>query len=749
MQAVGFRPFIFRLATEYGLAGWVSNGADGVRIEVQGPESRLNDFCQAVRHNPPPLARIDQLTCQTIPAISAGDFRIEPSRDSASHNPVIGPDAGLCSACRKELTEKDNRRFAHPFISCVDCGPRYTIIEAVPYDREKTSMSAFELCPACRGEYTTADNRRFHSQTNCCWDCGPKLSLYDNQRQAIATDDPIRAVRQFLKNGKIIAIKGLGGFHLACDASNASAVTQLRQRKGRGRKPFALMVASLEQAREICQVDAAQAKLLLDPASPIVLLDRLADSPVAAQVAPENNYLGLMLPYTGIHHLLLLDSPPLVMTSGNIADEAIIAHSEKAFATLAGIADYFLTHDRAIRYRCDDSVVRVIEGETQLLRRSRGYTPQLIDLGRELPSVLAVGGQMKNTVCFLKGDKALLSQHLGDMDNAQAYEFFEQTLEHLGNLLSFEPLAIAHDMHPDYQTTQFAQAMPTTRKIPIQHHEAHIAGCLAEHQALDEEVIGLSFDGSGFGPDHCIWGGEVFLGRLPKLRRAAHFDYLPMPGSELAVKEPWRMAVSYLLRTFGPGYQKLELPLLKKFSDKLPAIDKLIDRRINSPLTSSCGRLFDAVSSLLGLCHFSSFEGEAAITLEMAMTDADPQSYPYNLSCDDQQCYLADFTPTIRAIVTDLTQGLASSTIAARFHNTIIKLCLELVTTLAAETGITKVVLTGGVFQNNFLHSRLKRLLAQNGFDVYTNSLTPPNDGGISLGQAVLAAMILQTEDRK
>ncbi|MCK4850558.1 MAG: carbamoyltransferase HypF, partial [Phycisphaerae bacterium] len=619
----------------------------------------------------------------------------------------------------------------------------------VPYDREKTSMNAFEPCPACLAEYTSSGDRRFHAQTNCCWDCGPKLSLYDNRRNSIRAQDPIQDIRRFLKAGKIVAIKGLGGFHLACDATNASAVAELRRRKGRGRKPFALMVASLEQARQICRVDDRQAQLLNDPASPIVLLQRLLDSPVSDQVAPNNNYLGLMLPYTAIHHLLLPDSPPLVMTSGNIAEEAIIADNEQAFAKLSTIADYFLSHDRAIRYRCDDSVARIIDGQTQLLRRSRGYTPQLIPLPANFPSVLAVGGQMKNTICFLKADKALLSQHLGDMDNPQAYEFFQQTLEHLGDLLSFEPAAVAHDLHPHYQTTNFAQAMSAPRKIPIQHHEAHIAGCLAEHQALNEQIIGLSFDGSGFGPDNCVWGGEVFVGRLPNLRRVAHFDYLPMPGSELAVKEPWRMAVSYLKKTFGPEYRKLPLPMLEEFSSKLPGIDKLIDSRINSPLTSSCGRLFDAVSSLLGLCHFNTFEGEAAVTLEMAMTDCDWRPYPYTLPRDDRDCYLPDFTPTIKAIVDDLTGGVAHGLIAARFHHTIIQLCLDLVSALAADTGITKVVITGGVFQNNFLHSRLKRLLAQAGFDVYANTLTPPNDGGIALGQAVLAGMILQGEDHK
>ena len=481
-----------------------------------------------------------------------------------------------------------------------------------------------------------------------------------------------------------------------------------------------------------------------------MLLKKSESCDIPESVAPHNHYLGWMIAYSPLHHLLLRDNfDCLVMTSANLAEEPIAIDNTEALERLAPIADSFLIHDRDILCRCDDSVARVIDGQTQLLRRSRGYTPQLIDLPTKFPPILAVGGQMKNTICFLKSDKALLSQHLGDMDNPQAYEFFQQTIEHLGDLLSFEPACVAHDLHPNYQTTEFAQAMTVPRKIPIQHHEAHIAGCLAANQALDEKIIGLSFDGSGFGRDHCIWGGEVFLGRLPNLKRVAHFDYLPMPGSELAVKEPWRMAVSYLKKAFGDDYRKLPLPLLDEFSSKLPGIDKLIDRQINSPLTSSCGRLFDAVSSLLGLCHFNTFEGEAAITLEMAMTDCDWQPYSYSLGRDQSDCYLADFTPTIKAIVHDLIESSPPGQIGARFHHTIVQLCLELVSTLAGEAGTTKVVITGGVFQNNFLHRRLKRLLAQNGFDVYADTLTPPNDGGISLGQAVMAAMIMQNKDHK
>ena len=437
----------------------------------------------------------------------------------------------------------------------------------------------------------------------------------------------------------------------------------------------------------------------------------------------------------------------MVMTSGNIADEAIIADNDKAFAELASVADYFLVHNRAIRYRCDDSVARVVDGQRQLLRRSRGYTPRVIELGREFPSVLAVGAQMKNTVCFLKADKALLSQHLGDMDNAGAYEFFQETLEHLGELLSFKPVAVAHDLHPDYETTSFARAMPISKKIAIQHHEAHIAGCLAQHRALDEQVIGLSFDGTGYGRDGCIWGGEIFVGQVPDLRRAGYFDYLPMPGGEQAIKGPWRMAVAYLKKTFGSDYHKLSLPLLEKYRQQLPAIDKLIEQEINSPMTSSCGRLFDAVSSLVGLCDFNTFEGEAAITLEMAIKEPEAKAYPYTLGQDENGCYVVDFGATIKAIVTDLEQELGPGVISGKFHRTIIKLCVEMAKTLSAETGIRKVVISGGVFQSNFLHSEVKRLLAQAGFEVYANTITPPNDGGISLGQAVLAGLILQGEE--
>ena len=746
VQGVGFRPFVFRLAGEYGLAGWVSNGAAGVQIEVQGPISALDDFVRAVKENSPPLSQVDRLDCQEIKVTVDSGFRIRVSEDKGEHHPVIGPDAATCAACVAELNDPKNRRFGHPFISCVDCGPRYTVIEGVPYDREKTSMKAFEQCPACEKEYTTAGDRRFHSQTNCCQECGPKLSLYDNRGGVVKAEDSIEAVRGFLAQGKIVAIKGLGGFHLACNANNGEAVRELRRRKGRGNKPFAIMVASLEQARGICQLDDKEAELLGSTASPIVLLRRLAEGQISSEVAPGNNYLGVMLAYTGIHHLILAGSGPLVMTSGNIADEAIIAKSEEGFERLGSVADYFLLHDREIRYRCDDSVAKVLDGQVQLLRRSRGYTPRVIELGRDFPNVLAVGGQMKNTICFLKGSKALLSQHLGDMDNAGAYEFFEETLEHLGELLSFKPVAVAHDMHPGYETSKFANDMSVAKKIPVQHHEAHVAGCLAQHKALDEAVIGLSFDGTGYGRDGCIWGGEIFVGKVPSLRRVGHFDYVPMPGGELAIKEPWRMAVSYLKKTFGDDYRDMDLPMLGKFAKQLAGIDKLIEQKINSPITSSCGRLFDAVSALLGLCYENTFEGEAAITLEMAIEGTDAKAYPYKLDKDDRGCYVVNFDLLIRAIVNDLAEEISAGVISRRFHQSIVELCGDVVRRVSGETGIRKVVITGGVFQSNFLSSQVKRLLVRDGFEVYANTVTPPNDGGISLGQAVMAGLILREE---
>ena len=722
----------------------MSNGADGVRIEVEG--EGLEGFVEAVRGEAPPLARIEEVKCEEIEVEGGEGFCIRASVDDGAHHPVIGPDAGICGACRGELFEQGNRRYGHPFISCVDCGARYTIIEGVPYDRERTSMGDFEQCGICEAEYGAPGNRRFHSQTNCCLDCGPQLSLFDNKGEEIEGKDSLAAVREFLREGKIVGIKGLGGFHLACDATEGAAVRELRQRKGRGNKPFALMVESVERARELCKVSEEEAKLLTSSESPIVLLEKLQDCGVAEEVAPNNKRLGVMLPYTGIHCLLMRDSGPLVMTSGNIADEAIIGDAGRAFEKLGAVADCFLVHDRAIRYRCDDSVGRVMDGQVQLFRRSRGYTPRLIDLGRELPAVLAVGGQMKNTVCFLKGRGALLSQHLGDMDNAEAYDFFRETVEHLGELLSFEAEAVAHDLHPGYQTTEFAAGLGVGRTIGIQHHKAHVAGCLAEWGALDKEVIGLSFDGTGYGEDGCVWGGEVFAGRLGELRRTGHFDYVVMPGGELAVKQPWRMAVAYLLKSFGGEYRGLPLGVLSKFHEQLPAVEKLIERQINSPLTSSCGRLFDAVSSLLGLCHFNTFEGEAAITLEMAMTGGQEEGYEYELRREEDGMYMADFSATIREVVEDLAKGEEAGVISGRFHRTMVNMGVETAKRISEETGIRNVVITGGSFQNAFLHVEMKRLLAEAGFEVYANSITPPNDGGISLGQAVLAGMMLESE---
>ncbi len=738
VQGVGFRPFIHNLAEQLSLNGFVRNDTSGVAIEVEGEDRNVSRFLSRLETDAPPFSRIEKVGRADLPPLGYRRFRIDPSQESEDRSTLVSPDIATCEDCLTELFNTQDRRFGYPFTNCTNCGPRFTIIEDVPYDRKNTTMEEFRMCAACREEYQDPDNRRFHAQPDACPDCGPTISLIDNLRGGPLRGNPVLRSSSLLKKGKIVAIKGLGGFHLACDAENPKAVSVLRKRKRRPCKPFALMTPGLERTREICDVGPEEERLLLSARRPIVLLKKKRPSPIAEQVAPGQRYLGVMLPYTPLHHLILRESNlPLVMTSGNLSDEPIACENDEAFERLKGIADYFLIHNRRICTRCDDSVTVVFNGEESVLRRARGYVPEPIKLPfTSETEILATGGELKNTFCLTKGDYAFLSQHIGDMDNLDTLVSFEGTIRHFKKLFHTEPKIIAYDLHPEYLSTKYALSVQGVEKVGVQHHFAHIASCLAEN-SVEEKVIGVAFDGTGYGLDGNIWGGEFLIGDLEGFDRAGHLSYIPMPGGEAAIREPWRMAFSYLYHALDE--RVLELPPLQRFGrERLNLLKKMVDLGLNCPLTSSAGRLFDAVSSILGLRDAVSYEGQAAIELEQIASPARKDRYDFEIAPQDGTILVEPRSVLIQ-ILTDMEKGVPASEISASFHNGMSRLILRVSSLLREKYGIDSVALSGGVFQNQFLLKRAHGLLMENGFTVYTHHLVPPNDGGLSLGQAVLA----------
>ncbi len=603
VQGVGFRPYVYRLAGEHRLSGHIANDAAGVVIEVQGPDASIAEFLHALPSNAPSLALITDLQVTEIACDGAAGFSILPSEKFESVRTLILPDIATCDDCLRELFDPADRRYLYPFINCTNCGPRFTIIRGLPYDRPQTSMSVFRMCPRCLAEYEDPGNRRFHAQPNACPDCGPRVELLDAGGQALASVDPVGDAAERLRGGSIVAVKGLGGFHLAADATSAAAVERLRERKNRVDKPFAVMVPDPAAAEFFCEVTAEDRELLSSPRRPIVLLPCKRSNLIADGVAPFQSTLGLFLPYTPLHHLLLRKSQlsALVMTSGNLSEEPIAITNSEAVSRLGGIADAFLVHNRVILLRSDDSVVRRVAGRTRQLRRSRGYVPVPVFLHREFPGVLAVGGELKNTVCILKGRQAFLSQHIGDLENAAAFRFFREAVEHLQEILEVRPSLLAYDLHPDYFSTRWALAQTGLRSVAVQHHHAHIASCMAENH-LDGRVIGIALDGTGYGTDGCVWGGEVLLAGYTGFTRAAHLAYVPMPGGAAAIRQPWRMAVSYLASHFGDNFRELPIEFTRWVDrGKVHTLQRMMKEDINSPLTSSCGRLFDAVAALVGV----------------------------------------------------------------------------------------------------------------------------------------------------
>ncbi|MFH1102196.1 MAG: carbamoyltransferase HypF [Pseudomonadota bacterium] len=742
VQGVGFRPFVYQLANRLGLAGEVANTSDGVFIHIEGAAEAIDSFVRDLTEHPPPLAHITDVSACDVSGRGLTSFGIASSRKNRQQSTLISPDIAICNDCLKELFSPNDFRYRYPFINCTNCGPRYTIIEEIPYDRPKTSMKHFQMCDRCQAEYGDPADRRFHAQPNACHICGPRVFLYDRSRKKIETPYPIETAAELLKNGSIVAVKGLGGFHLAVDATQSKPVRRLREKKHREEKPFALMSKDIETIRTYARITDEEASLLTSSQRPIVLLRKKYPNLLAEEVSPKNNYFGVMLPYTPLHYLLLdAGFSALVMTSGNLSEEPIAIENNEAFERLGDIAEYFLIHNRDIYLRSDDSIARHTAGSVRLIRRSRGFVPRPVFLKKKYPSVLACGAELKNTICLTKGDKAFLSQHIGDLENLATYDFLSMTADHMKRILDIRPDIIACDLHPDYLSTRYAETVSSgKKKIAIQHHHAHIAGCMAENR-IAGPVIGLSFDGTGYGTDGAIWGGEVLMVEERQFTRIAHLGYVPMPGGEAVVKEPWRMAVSYLFNAMGDDFRNRPVPMVEEMdSDKTTVLVEMIKKKVNSPMTSSLGRLFDGVASILGLRHKVHYEGQAAMELEMAAGKGRGGIYDYEWGSGDP--YIIQTGPIIRGVVRDLEEGLAPSGISDKFHATIIRLFSHLCGEISKKTGIKQVVLSGGVFQNAILLEGFMALLMQNGFDVYTHSQVPANDGGISLGQAVVAASL-------
>jgi hydrogenase maturation protein HypF len=808
VQGVGFRPFVYNLAERFGVHGWVLNNSSGVEIEAEGPREAVQAFVAALNDEAPPLARIEFLEAQEAPPHGYDHFEIRHSERQEGRYQLISPDIATCPDCLRELLDPADRRYRYPFINCTNCGPRFTIVADIPYDRPSTTMRAFVMCPDCQREYDDPRDRRFHAQPNACPVCGPELELVPSSRFQVSGlvshadnvkletwnlelgTDALSQAADLLRSGAILALKGLGGFHLACDATNAEAVQTLRARKRRPHKPFALMMATLDEVVENCHVSPEEEALLTSPQCPIVLLPWRSTSNVVADIAPHNRYLGVMLPYTPLHHVLLRDvGRPLVMTSGNLTEEPIAAENEEALRRLAHLADAFVLHNRDIYARYDDSVWFVprltcqpATALPQPIRRARGYAPFPIKLAFKTRQILACGAEIKNTFCLARDEYAFVSQHIGDMENLETLEHYNRTVDLYKHLFRVDPEIIAYDLHPDYLASKYAreqgetpdsehatradrrsdtQHAPTagrtrnTQRVPIQHHHAHLAACLADNgwRPDDGPVIGVSLDGTGYGADGHIWGGEWLVGDYRSYRRAAHLEYLPLPGGDAATRNPWRIAYSYMYTLLGeaPSFvvpedaSKAEVALLRQ----------QIDKRLNCPLTSSMGRLFDAVSALLGVRAQASYEAQAAIELEMTATGqiADspipiPRSlagkgYAFQIETAGAR-YIIKLRELFAALTGAMKTGVPLEEMAMSFHETVARMTVDVCERIAGDTGLRTAALSGGCFQNRLLLSLTVPALQEAGFQVLHHRQVPCNDGGLSLGQAAIAHFAAQ-----
>jgi hydrogenase maturation protein HypF len=755
VQGVGFRPFVYRLAHDLGLDGWVRNAPHGVMIEAEGTPEQLAAFRDRLRRERPPLSLVERVEVINVALRRARGFEILASVEGEPTALVL-PDIATCGACLREIFDPADRRYLYPFTNCTHCGPRYSIIRALPYDRANTTMETFAMCGRCRAEFDDPRNRRFHAQPNACSDCGPRLALWDVSGAVLERDHAaLRAAAEAVRQGSIVGLKGLGGFQLLVDARRDDAVRRLRARKAREAKPFALMVATLDMARHYCHLSSIGKRLLTSPQAPIVLLRRspCGASEIAPAVAPDNPYLGLMLPYTALHHILMADlAIPVVATSGNVCDEPICTDEHEALQRLHGIADLFLVHDRPIARHVDDSVVCVAAGRDQVLRRARGYAPFPIRLAAPVPPLLATGGQLKTAVAVAVGNNVLLSQHIGDLGTAPGLAAFDQTVTSLRGLYNLSPVAVACDRHPDYLSTRYAQGSGCP-VISIQHHVAHVLACMAEHR-LGPPVLGVAWDGTGFGLDGTIWGGEFFHVTDGVVHRVAHLRTFRLPGGEKAIAEPRRAALGLLYELLGPdlGHRTGLAPVAACSPAELKLFLQMLEHGTNAPLTSSVGRLFDAVASLLDLRHVAAFEGQAAMALEFAADRAampggaslPPYPLPLIPASPDAGRFTVDWAPMVLLMLEDLRHGVAPSAIAASFHEAL----TELMVSVTQRVGETRVVLSGGCFQNRLLTGRAVTRLRQAGLTPYWHRKVPPNDGGISLGQVVAAAQLLRERTR-
>lgn len=746
VQGVGFRPFVYRLAARHALAGWVRNVAGTVEIHVEGGSEELDVFQQELRTEAPPVARINSLELAPAEPAGAHDFRIVESADAEGIRPVT-PDLAICAECEAELFDTADRRFRHPFITCTNCGPRYTVIRSLPYDRERTSMAVFPRCDECDTEYRTPADRRHHAETVACHECGPRVWLARADGIALLEGDAaIRDAATQLRIGWIIAIRGVGGFHLACDATDDFAVRRLRERKQRDAKPFAVMVRTIGEARALGAVSAQEARLLGGPERPVVLLERAARSRLAPSVSPRLDRVGVMIAYTPLHHLLLeAVGRPLVMTSGNLSDEPIAIGNAEARIRLRDIVDLFLLHDREILSRIDDSVARVVDGVPVLLRRARGYAPLTLRLPVPSPRpLLAVGPHLKNTFTLVRGSAAHVSPHIGDLDSIESLEHFRAALARYEQLFRIAPEVAVRDLHPGYLSTRLAEDLGLSRTIAVQHHHAHIAAVAAEH-GVTTPVVGLAFDGTGLGDDGHVWGAETLVADLNGYRRAAHLRYVPLPGGDLAAREPWRVALGYL--SLEPGVaDAFELAFRGIKPDHRATAGRQIERRLNAPLASSMGRLFDAASAILGLRQRASYEGQAAMELESlaGAQPAEPLTFPVRETGDS---LMLDPIPLLAALGEQRQRGVDAGLLAARFHESVASAAAEVAVAVADGAGIDIVALGGGSFQNARLLSGVRRRLEARGLCVLVPRQLGPNDGAISFGQAAVAASLLARGD--
>jgi len=740
VQGVGFRPFTFRLAGELQLTGFIRNRSDGVVIEIQGDEGRIEEFRSRLKADLPPLARITEVDARRIPVQPEADFRIASSTDRDRSTTLIPPDVAVCAECLRELFDEDDRRYRYPFINCTNCGPRFTIMKGIPYDRPNTSMHSFPLCTDCREEFENPQDRRFHAQPNACPSCGPKVRLVGRDGHQIHSSDWVSYICRKLTEGWIFAIKGIGGFHLVVDPTNDDAVGRLRQRKGREEKPFALMARDLETIRRYCHVSSAEEEALKSWQRPIVLLEAREFRGLSRQIAPGNRYLGFMLPYSPLHSLLLAgDLETLVMTSGNLSDEPIAVDNDEAVDRLSSLADCFLLHDRDILQRCDDSVLFLNGDEPGLIRRSRGYVPMPVevDLQADLP-ILACGGQLKNTIALCRKREIFLSQHIGDLDHPSAYRFFRQCIGLFSRILEIEPRAVAYDLHPGYLSTQWALEQESLPRLGVQHHHAHLASVMAEN-GVTERCLGIILDGTGYGTDQTIWGGELLAGDLLDFERLGWIRPFPLLGGEKAVRQPWRIAVALLHAAYGENFSDLDPRLVNHLNPSMFSnLTRMIDRRIHSPMTSSCGRLFDGVAALLDIRREVTFEAQAAVELEMKAASRAGDSYREVVESVRGLGPL-DIVPLIRAIVEDRLHSVPVELISTRFHYTLAEMLVKQAVPAGEKAGIHRIGLSGGVFQNRLLARCIRQGLEANGFEVLIHKKVPCNDGGLALGQIAVA----------